>query len=76
MSRQPGFLEPDDRYALLSKAGDPLERLTSGFGGEFRSVSFPAGEGAVGPPIHYGKSTRSDLRLWPTDGNERLMAFS
>jgi hypothetical protein len=23
----PGFLDPDDRYALLSNAGNPLERL-------------------------------------------------
>ena len=29
MSRQPGFLDPDDRYALLSKPGDPSERLAS-----------------------------------------------
>ena len=29
MSRQPDFLDPDDRYALLSKSGDPLERLAS-----------------------------------------------
>ena len=29
MSRQPGFFDLDDRYALLSKSGDPLERLRS-----------------------------------------------
>ena len=26
MSRQPGFPDPDGRYALLGKSGDPLER--------------------------------------------------
>ena len=29
MSRQPGFFDLDDRYSLLSKSGDPLERLAS-----------------------------------------------
>ena len=54
MPRQPGFLDPDDRYALLSKPGDPLERLASAVnfeGCEFRGVSFPAGEGAEARPI-------------------------
>ena len=27
MVSQPGFFDLDDRYAALSKAGDPLERL-------------------------------------------------
>ena len=27
MASQPGFFDLDDRYAALSKAGDPLERL-------------------------------------------------
>ena len=29
MARQPGFFDLDDRYALLSTSGDPLERLAS-----------------------------------------------
>ena len=29
MSRQPGFFDLDDRYALLSKSGDPLVRPAS-----------------------------------------------
>ena len=29
MSRQPGFFDLDDRYALLSKSGDPLARPAS-----------------------------------------------
>ena len=29
MSRQPGFLDLDDRYALLRKSGDPLARPAS-----------------------------------------------
>ena len=29
MSRQPGFLDPDDLYVLLRKSDDPLERLAS-----------------------------------------------
>ncbi len=27
MALQPGFFDLDDRYAALSEAGDPLERL-------------------------------------------------
>ena len=30
---QPGFFDLDDRYAALSKAGDPLERLAMVIGG-------------------------------------------
>jgi transposase, IS5 family len=30
MAGQPGFFDRDERYAALSAAGDPLERLTSG----------------------------------------------
>ncbi|MEL7000211.1 MAG: hypothetical protein AAFP68_18300 [Pseudomonadota bacterium] len=29
MAYQRGFLDLDERYAALSKAGDPLERLSS-----------------------------------------------
>ena len=29
MDRQPGFFDLDDRYAQLSKSGDPLERLSA-----------------------------------------------
>jgi transposase, IS5 family len=29
MAGQPGFFDLDERYAALSGAGDPLERLTA-----------------------------------------------
>ncbi len=29
MTRQPGFFDLDERYAALSKSGDPLERLSA-----------------------------------------------
>jgi IS5 family transposase len=29
MARQPGFFDVDERYAVLSAAGDPLERLAA-----------------------------------------------
>jgi hypothetical protein len=29
MAGQPGFFDVDERYAALSKAGDPLERLNA-----------------------------------------------
>ena len=29
MAGQPGFFDVDERYAALSAAGDPLERLSS-----------------------------------------------
>jgi hypothetical protein len=30
MADQPGFFDVDERYAALSAAGDPLERLAAG----------------------------------------------
>jgi IS5 family transposase len=29
MAAQPGFFDVDERYAVLSAAGDPLERLSA-----------------------------------------------
>ena len=42
MAAQRGLFDPDERYAALSKAGDPLERLAGGIGFELFQPELPA----------------------------------
>ncbi len=45
MAAQRGLFDPDERYAALSKAGDPLERLAGGIDFELFRPELPAGVG-------------------------------
>ncbi len=42
MAAQRGLFDPDERYAALSKAGDPLERLAGGIDFELFRPELPA----------------------------------
>ena len=42
MAAQRGLFDPDERYAALSKAGDPLERLAGVIGFELFRPELPA----------------------------------
>ncbi len=42
MAAQRGFFDPDERYAALSKAGDPLERLAGVIDFELFRPELPA----------------------------------
>ena len=55
MAGQPGLFDLDERYAALSSAGDPLERLTMVldfelFRGELGRGAGPLGPGQGRPP--------------------------